>query len=109
MMQERCGGTVPRKVDPSELSALSRQILLRMSGPPINLDDLWVVPASECEDLLREVFGKYGLETVPVPEAASSHPATGQPRRSLGQLFASLRSSVYRWLRPRSQSSDGEP
>jgi hypothetical protein len=62
---------MPRKVDPSELSTVSRQILSRMSDPPVDLNDLWVVPASECEDLLREAYGKYGLETLPVPEVAS--------------------------------------
>jgi hypothetical protein len=35
---------MPRKVDPSELSAVSRQILSRMSDPPVDLNDLWVVP-----------------------------------------------------------------
>ena len=55
---------MPRKVDPSELSAVSRQILSRMSDPPVDLNDLWVVPAAECEGLLREAYGKYGLEAV---------------------------------------------
>src|SRR5256885_3782272 len=45
---------MPRKVDPSELSAVSRQILSRMSDPPVDLNDLWEVPAPECEDLLQE-------------------------------------------------------
>jgi hypothetical protein len=100
---------MPRKVEPSELSAVSRQILSRISDPPVDLNDLWVVPASECEDLLREAYGKYGLETVPVPEVASSPPPreSYQWRQSLGLLFASLRSSVYRWLRLRNRSSDG--
>jgi hypothetical protein len=47
---------MPRKVDPSELSAVSRQILSRMSDPPVDLNDLWEVPASECEDLLQEAY-----------------------------------------------------
>jgi hypothetical protein len=95
-----------RKVDPSELSAVSRQILSRMD-PPVDLNDLWVVPASECEDLLREAYCKYGLETVAMPEVASSRPATYQWRQSLGLLFASLRSSVYRWLKLRNRFSGG--
>jgi hypothetical protein len=99
---------MPRKVDPSELSAVSRQILSRMD-PPVDLNDLWVVPASECEDLLREAYGKYGLETLPTPEMASSPPASYQWRQSLGLSFASLRSSVYRWLKFRNRSSDGQP
>jgi hypothetical protein len=98
---------MPRKVDPSELNPASRQILSRMSDPPIDLNDLWVVPAAECEDLLREAYEKYGLEAVPVPEVASSPPASYQWRQSLGLLFASLRSSVHRWLRLRNRSSDG--
>ena len=98
---------MPRKVDPSELSAVSRQILSRMSDPPVDLNDLWEVPASECEDLLQEAYEKYGLETVPVPEVASSPPASYQWRQSLGLLLASLRSSVHRWLRLRNRSSDG--
>ena len=97
---------MPRKVDPSELSAASRQILSRISDPPVNLDDLWVVPASECEDLLRDAYGKYGLETVPVPEVASSPRATLVWRRTLGLLFENLRTSANRWLKPRSRSSD---
>src|SRR5580704_8118726 len=97
---------MPRKVDPSELSAISRQILSRMSDPPVDLNDLRVVPASECEDLLREAYEKYGLETVPMPEVASLPPVTYQWRQSLGPLFGSLRTSVYRWLRPRNRSSD---
>src|ERR1700751_527213 len=97
---------MPSKVDASELSAASRQILSRVSDPPVNLEDLWVVPASECEDLLRAAYGKYGLETVPVPEAASSPRATHVWRRALGLLFESLRTSVNRWLKPRSRSSD---
>src|ERR1700730_1570100 len=98
---------MPRKVDPSELSAVSRQILSRMSDPAVDVNDLWVVPASECEDLLQETYGRYGLETVPVPEVASSPPVSYQWRQSLGLLLASLRSSVHRWLRLRNRSSDG--
>src|ERR1700745_1523603 len=97
---------MPRKVDASELSAASRQILSRISAPPVNLDDLWVVPASECQDLLREAYGKYGLETVPVPEMASSPRATHAWRQALGLLFESLRTRVNRWLKPRNRSSD---
>src|SRR5919197_479203 len=100
---------MPRKVDPSELSAISRQILSRISDPPVDLNDLWVVPASECEDLLRKAYGKYALETLPMPEVASSPPASYQWRQSLGLLFASLRSSVDRWLRLRNRSSDDQP
>ncbi len=98
---------MPRKVDASELSAASRQILLRISDPRVNLDNLWVVPASECEDLLREAYGKYGLETLPVPEVASSPPASLAWRQALGLLFESLRTSVNRWLKPRRPSNDG--
>src|SRR5215468_10418242 len=61
---------MPRKIDPSELSAASRQILARIVDPPVDLNDLWVVPATECEDLLREAYGNYGLETLPVPAVA---------------------------------------
>src|SRR5215831_3543776 len=98
---------MPRRVDPSELSAASRQILSRISDPPVDLNDLAVIPASECEDLLREAYGKYGLEIVPVPEVASLPRASSQWRQTLGRLFASLRSGVRRWLRLRNRSSDG--
>jgi len=98
---------MPSKVDPFELSPASRQILSRISDPPVDLNDLWVVPASDCEDLLREAYGKYGLETVPVPEVVSSPRVTHAWRQALALLFASLRTSVNRWLRPRNRSSDG--
>jgi hypothetical protein len=83
---------MPRKVDPSELSVVSRQILSRMSDPPVDLNDLWVVPAAECEDLLREAYGKYGLETLPMPEVASSPPATYQPTE--GVAMASRKQTI---------------
>src|SRR5262245_2139617 len=97
---------MPRKIDPSELSAASRQILARIVDPPVDLNDLWVVPATECEDLLLEAYGKYGLETLPVPAVASSPRATHAWSLGLGLLFESLRTSVNRWLRPRDRSSD---
>jgi hypothetical protein len=97
---------MPRKVDPSELSDATRQILSRIGDPAVDLNNLWVVPASECEALLREAYGKYDLESLPVPEVASSPRATHVWRQALGLLFESLRTSVNRWLRPRNRSSD---
>src|SRR5215831_15557131 len=98
---------MPRKVDPSELSAAARQMLSRFTDPPVDLNDLLVVPAAECEGLLQQVYEKYGLETVPEPVEVSSPPASYQWRQTLGRLFEFVRSHARRLLRLRNRSPDG--